>query len=182
MATRFVLAVLLAIQLLFMISMSSCKAQTPLLETVSSVDLDRYAGKWYEIASFPQRFQKGCECTTATYSISDRGHVVVENQCRKGGSEGKISYIKGKAFVEPNSGNAKLKVQFFWPFKGKYWIIDLASDYTYAVVGHPNRKYLWILSRTPQMDDDVYGQILQKLIKSGFDIQVIQKTIQNCNE
>ncbi|MCE9538840.1 MAG: lipocalin family protein, partial [Bacteroidetes bacterium] len=82
------------------------------------------------------------------------------------------------AFVEKNSGNAKLKVQFFWPFTGKYWIIDLAHDYSYAVVSHPNRKYLWILSRTPKMDDLVYQQIISRLKEKGFDLTKLQITKQ----
>lgn len=156
--------------------MSSC--DSPPLETVSEVDLKRYVGKWYEIASFPQRFQKGCHCTTAEYTLTDKDYVVVENRCRKDSLAGKESYIKGKAFVEKNSGNAKLKVQFFWPFRGKYWIIDLADDYSYAVVGHPNREYLWILSRTPQMRDDVYEQILQRLKDKHFDLTKLKRTPQ----
>lgn len=151
-------------------------AQT--LETVQNVDLTKYAGTWYEIASFPQRFQKGCHCTTATYTLSDKGYVIVENRCNKGSLIGKESYIKGKAFVVKNTGNAKLKVQFFWPFKGDYWIIDLANDYSYAVVGHPNRKYLWILSRTPQLDQTTYEQILARVKEKGFDLTKIERTQQ----
>jgi lipocalin len=100
------------------------------LQTVPEVDLQRYAGKWFEIASYPQSFQRGCTCTTATYTLSEEGFVVVENQCNKGATDGPVSYIKGKAFVQEDSGNAKLKVQFFWPLRGKYWIIDLASERT----------------------------------------------------
>ncbi len=77
-----------------------------------------------------------------------------------------------------NSGNAKLKVQFFWPFKGKYWIIDLADDYSYAVVGHPNKNYLWILSRTPTMTDSLYQQITSRIAEKGFDITKLQRTKQ----
>jgi apolipoprotein D and lipocalin family protein len=146
------------------------------LETVANVDLNKYLGKWYEIASFPQSFQKGCHCTTAEYSLSDNGVVIVENRCNKGSITGKESYIKGKAFVEANSGNAKLKVQFFWPFKGKYWIIDLADDYSYAVIGHPNRKYLWILSRTSKMDEKIYQEILSRISEKGFDLSKLLKT------
>jgi apolipoprotein D and lipocalin family protein len=91
---------------------------------------------------------------------------------------GEKSGIKGKAFVVENSGNAKLEVQFFWPFKGKYWIIDLDSNYTYAVVGHPNREYLWILSRTPQMDQAVYDGILERVKAKGFDLAKLQVTLQ----
>lgn len=148
------------------------------VETVPFVDLSKYAGKWYEIASFPQRFQKGCIATTAEYTATDKGYIIVENRCRKGSVDGKQTYIKGKAFVEKNSGNAKLKVQFFWPFRAKYWIIDLADDYSFAVVSHPNRKYLWILSRTPKMEENVYKQIIARLKDSGFDLAKLQITQQ----
>lgn len=148
------------------------------LQTVPYVDLNKYSGKWYEIASYPQRFQKGCHCTTAEYTLSDKGYVIVENRCNRDSVNGKRSYIKGKAFVERNSGNAKLKVQFFWPFKGKYWIIDLADDYSYAVVSHPNKKYLWILSRTSKMDNTVYQQIISRLKSNGFDLSKIKITEQ----
>ncbi len=151
-------------------------AQT--LQTVSYVDLKKYAGKWYEIASFPQRFQKGCNCTTAEYTLTDKDYVIVENKCNKDSINGKQTYIKGKAFVVENSGNAKLKVQFFWPFRGKYWIIDLADDYSYAVVGHPNRKYLWILSRTAKMNETTYQQIISRIKEKGFDIAKIRFTRQ----
>lgn len=151
------------------------------LTTVASVDLNKYAGKWFEIASYPQRFQKGCHCTTAEYTLSGTGYIIVENRCNKDSVSGKQSYIKGKAFVVKNTGNAKLKVQFFWPFKGKYWIIDLADDYSYAVVSHPNRKYLWILSRTPKMDNTIYQEILSRLKEKRFDLTKLQSTIQLCD-
>jgi apolipoprotein D and lipocalin family protein len=152
-------------------------SQGQTLETVSYVDLKKYSGKWYEIASFPQRFQKGCHCTTAEYTLSEKGFVIVENRCNRDSINGRQSYIKGKAFADKNSGNAKLKVQFFWPFKGKYWIIDLADDYSYAVVSHPNKKYLWILSRTPQMSDVVYKGILNRLQNKGFDLSKLVQTV-----
>ena len=155
---------------------TNIKSQT--LQTVSSVDLNKYLGKWYEIASYPQTFQKGCHCTTAEYTMSEKGYVIVENRCNKNSITGKQAYIKGKAFVEKNSGNAKLKVQFFWPFKAKYWIIDLAGDYSFAVVSHPNKKYLWILSRSPKMDESVYQLIISRLKEKGFDISKLQKTPQ----
>ncbi|MBL7811881.1 MAG: lipocalin family protein [Bacteroidetes bacterium] len=148
------------------------------LKTVPYVVLARYAGKWHEIASYPQRFQKGCHKTTAEYTLSSKGFVIVENRCNKDSVNGRESYIKGKAFVTRNSGNAKLKVQFFWPFRGKYWIINLADDYSYAVVGHPNRKYLWILCRKPIMDETIYNGILSRLKEKGFDVLSLQKTIQ----
>lgn len=149
-----------------------------LLQTVPNVDLKKYAGKWFEIASFPQRFQKKCHCTTAEYTLTDKGYIIVENSCNKDSVKGKLSYIKGKAFSIENTGNAKLKVQFFWPFKGDYWIIDLATDYSYAVVSNPNKKYLWILSRAPKLDVSVYKQILVRLKEKGFDLAKLNITEQ----
>lgn len=164
------------LSILFIITTANLSAQK--IQTVPNVDLNKYLGKWYEIASFPQIFQRGCHCTTAEYSLSDKGFVIVENRCNKDSILGKQSYVKGKAFVEENSGNAKLKVQFFWPFKGKYWIIDLADDYSYVVVSHPNKKYLWILSRTSKLDDSVYQGIISRLKSKGFDLKKLQKTEQ----
>ncbi len=155
---------------------SSCVQSQP-LETVPNVDLARYMGKWYEIASFPQRFQKGCTCTTAEYTLTDKDYVIVVNRCRKDSVNGKEVSISGKAFIDKGFGNARLKVQFFWPFKGKYWIIDLADDYSYAVVSHPNRKYLWILSRTPSMDPVVYAGIIERLKAKGLDTGKLARTV-----
>ena len=161
---------------LLLASTMSLSAQK--LETVLLVDLQKYAGKWYEIASYPLSFQRGCHCTTAEYTVTDKGYVIVENRCNRDSVNGKASYIKGKAFVTKNSGNAKLKVQFFWPFTGKYWIIELPEDYSYAVVSHPNRKYLWILSRTSKMDPVIYEGILARLKQKQFDLTRLQKTVQ----
>ncbi len=158
--------------------LSSPMADSQTLTTVPHVDLARYAGKWYEIASYPLSFQRGCHCTTATYTVTDKGYVTVENRCNRDSITGKESYIKGKAFVTKGSGNAKLKVQFFWPFRGKYWIIELADDYHYAAVSHPNKKYLWILSRSPKMDAQEYEGILGRLKQKGFDLAKLKVTVQ----
>jgi len=156
------------------------KDTRPPVETVKAVDLSRYTGKWFEIAAFPQRFQKGCHCTTAEYELTAKGTVRVVNICRRGGADGKVSRAKAKAWVVPNSGNARLKVQFFWPFKGNYWIIDLADDYSYAVVGDPSRKYLWILSRTPRMDPVLYTEIVARTAAQGFDTTKLVMADQSC--
>lgn len=145
------------------------------LQTVQRVDVERYMGKWYEIASFPQSFQKGCSCTVAEYSLNEDGTVKVDNSCNVAG---KKKQSIGKAKVVDKQSNAKLKVTFFWPFWGKYWIIDLADDYSYAVVGHPNRKYLWILSRTPQMDKQQYDEIVARAKAKGFDVTKLNVTEQ----
>ena len=159
---------------------SDPKDKLPPVETVKGVDLVRYMGKWFEIAAFPQRFQKGCHCTTAEYELTAKSNVQVVNTCRRGGADGKVSRAKGKAWVVPNSGNARLKVQFFWPFKGNYWIIDLAEDYSYAVVGDPTRKYLWILSRTARMDAALYAEIAARTAAQGFDTSRLVTSDQSC--
>jgi len=150
---------------------TNCRSQPP--ETVEYVDLEKYTGLWYEIAAFPARFQKGCSNTTAEYQLSTKGYVIVINKCQR---ETRRTEIKGKAFVVPNSGNAKLKVQFFWPFRGDYWIFDLADDYSWAVVGSPKRNYLWILARSPEMDTQLYDEITSRVAGKGFDISKLEKT------
>jgi apolipoprotein D and lipocalin family protein len=145
------------------------------LETVNYVDLKKYLGTWFEIAAFPQPFEKGCSCTSATYGLARDGSIIVKNRCIKG-TELKVT--EGRATVTDKGVNSKLSVQFFWPFKGKYWIIDLAKDYSYAVVGHPNRKFLWILSRRPTLDDQTYNQLLVRAANKGFDIRQLVKTEQ----
>jgi apolipoprotein D and lipocalin family protein len=137
------------------------------LEVVPHVDLKRYLGKWYEVAHLPAKFQEGCDGTTATYTLSDDGSVSVLNECIK---NGKAKRAKGSAKVVDKDTGAKLKVTFFWPFYGDYWIIDLGEDYEYAVVGTPNRKYLWILSRTPKMDDKLYARLIESVKSKGFNV------------
>lgn len=142
------------------------------LEVVPHVELEKYLGKWYEIAHLPFKFEDGCTDITATYSLSKDGNVSVLNECLR---DGKLKQAKGKAKVIDKNTGAKLKVTFFWPFSADYWIIDLDKDYNYAVVGTPNRKYLWILSRTPQMDEKLYSQLLEFTKIKGFDVGNIIK-------
>lgn len=153
--------------------------------TVASVDLKQYAGKWFEIARYPNKFQKKCVGnTTATYSLKPDGNVGVVNEClvKNGTSES----ATGEAKVVEGSQNAKLEVRFaprFMSFLsavwGDYWIVDLDSDYKYAAVGDPKREYLWILSRTPEMSDATYQNILRRVEKLGFNPAKLQKTPQN---
>ncbi len=160
--------------------LSSCGNKEYPLEVVEEVNLRLYRGLWYEIASFPQSFQKGCSCTRAEY-IPMNDYILVRNQCWIA-EDKKWKMSEGKAFVVPESNNAKLEVQFFWPFKGKYWIIMLATDYSYAVVGHPNRDYLWILARQPEMPDLLYDDIVRTAASKGFDTSRLVRTLHdNCS-
>jgi len=153
-------------------------AEKPPLEAVDSVDLDRYLGRWYEIASYSAWFQKNCTATTADYALRDDGLIEVINSCRKNSLDGKLKQAKGRAKVVDRESNAKLKVSFFGPFWGPYWIIDLDPDYQWAVVGGPNRKYLWILNRTPQMDETLYDEIVSRLPAKGYDPNGLNRTVQ----
>jgi apolipoprotein D and lipocalin family protein len=148
------------------------------LEVVPQVDLNRYMGVWYEIARFPFLAQEGCFATTATYALRPDGTVSVLNQCRKGSFDGQLSTAEGTARVVDARTNAKLTVTFFRIISGDYWVIDLGRDYEYAVISVPDRKYLWILSRTPVLPDGVYRDILERLSAQGFDVQRLAKTPQ----
>jgi apolipoprotein D and lipocalin family protein len=153
-------------------------ARTKPLEVVRYVDLQRYLGTWYEIAAIPQRFQKGCVGVTAEYSLRKNGDIQVVNTCLQETLDGEARTARGKARVVDRTTNAKLKVWFFWPFRGAYWIIGLDVDYRWAIVGHPDRTYLWILSRSPQMDETLYGDLLKLVADKGYDLTKIKKTLQ----
>jgi apolipoprotein D and lipocalin family protein len=148
------------------------------LETVSYVDLNRYVGQWYEIARYHHKFQKGCVRSKATYTLRDDGKITVLNECYDKSFSGKLRTAKGKAWVVDKNTNARLKVSFFWPFAGDYWVIDLGENYEYAVIGHPTRKYLWILSRTPTLDEEVLQGILKRLEKQGYNTAELILTVQ----
>jgi apolipoprotein D and lipocalin family protein len=157
---------------------TTARLHLPELQTVQRVELGRYVGTWYEIASFPQSFQRGCTASTATYTIRDDGQIDVLNRCRKGSLDGPEKVAEGRARVVDPATNAKLEVTFFWPFWGDYWIIDLGANYEYAVVGHPSRDYLWILNRAPTMDPKVYEAIVHRLQTQGYETDRLQKTAQ----
>ena len=161
------------------IALLACRSPLAPLEVVDEVDLDRYAGQWYEIASFPQRFQRGCVASTAHYTRRDDGRIRVENACRDGSFDAEWRRAEGVAWVtDPDESNARLKVQFFWPFRGDYWIIELDPEYRYAAVGHPSRDYLWILARTPTLDQGLYRALLARLEAKGYDLTRLRLTRQ----
>ncbi|MBW1789254.1 MAG: lipocalin family protein [Deltaproteobacteria bacterium] len=149
-------------------------------QTVESVELGQYMGRWYVIASLPVCFQKNCYCVTAEYSMQ-KDYVAVINTCRKGSSDGPLKVSAGKAFVVPDTGNAQLKVQFFWPFKGDYWIIALDEGYEYAMVGHPRKKYLRIMSRDPSMEEETYAALIDTAREKGYDVGRLKRIPQDCD-
>jgi apolipoprotein D and lipocalin family protein len=169
-----------------LVPMMTVLAAPPPLAVVGEVDLARYAGTWYEIARLPNGFQKQCSGdVTATYTILPGGTIEVVNRCRQ--RDGQMREAQGRARLAHKNGSAsKLKVRFapaylsFLPAVwGDYWILDLAPDYSYAVVGEPARRYLWILARSPSLDESVYQDILARLATSGYDLQKLVRTPQN---
>jgi apolipoprotein D and lipocalin family protein len=162
-------------------SLASAQSVVP-LSSVANLDVPRYLGRWYEIAKFPNRFQKKCIAeTTAEYALQPDGSLSVLNQCRQ--ANGEFDYALGHARQIGGSHSAKLEVRFapswlgFLPFVwGNYWVIDLDAEYQLAAVGEPNREYLWILSRTPQVDSARYEALLARLKGLGFDTQRLEVT------
>lgn len=153
-------------------------AHGPEPRTVERVDLGRYAGRWYEIARLPQGFEKGCAGVTATYTLREDGKVGVVNRCEQGRVGGKSRDISGVARVTNAPANTKLKVMFFWPFEGDYWVFRLNDDYTTAAVGSPDRKSLWILHRSPEMSEEEYGALVGSLKSDGFPVEKLERTPQ----
>lgn len=143
------------------------------IRSVTQLDLHRYAGRWYEIARFPNRFERGCVAVTADYALTEDGQISVTNTCRQGGFDGEVDVAEGRARVE---APGQLSVNFVWflPFiRGDYWVLHIAEDYSLAVVGEPGRDYGWVLSRTPQIAPARYAQALEVLTDNGYDVSQI---------
>jgi apolipoprotein D and lipocalin family protein len=169
---------------LLALAMTAGGADAP-VKPVASVDLDRYIGRWYEIARYPNVFQKGCAGeVTATYARRDDGRIRVVNRCAR--ADGSTNEAEGVARPVEGGANARLKVRFapgwlsVFPFVwADYWVIGLADDYRWALVGTPNRNYLWILSRTAQMTDADWDAAVAKARENGFDPTRLQRTRQD---
>lgn len=161
-----------ALALLF----TACSSSKPELPTVGHVEIDKYLGTWYEIARYEHSFEVGCSDVSATYSLKENGDIRVLNNCTK--EDGKRSEAKGSAYATDET-NSKLKVSFFWPFYGDYWVLMLDENYTYAVIGEPSRKYFWILSRSKILDESVKDKILSKMPELGYEKKELIWTKQN---
>jgi len=141
-----------------------CSNSYPPLPTVKKVELDSYLGSWYEIARYEHFFEKGCVDAKATYSLRENGDIDVLNECIKNGEH---SQANGVAYAV-DANNAKLKVSFFRPFYGNYWILMLGDSYEYALIGEPSREYLWILARENTISQELKNKILNKLPELGY--------------
>jgi apolipoprotein D and lipocalin family protein len=151
------------------------------LQTVTSVDLSRYVGKWYEIARYPNSFESDCYNSTAEYTTQSDGTIAVVNTCVK--TNGDSDRAEGLAEVVDTQSHAKLKVSFLpawlrWTGlgEGDYWVIQLGAHYEYSVVSEPSREYLWILSRESSLDSATYTSILKSLVEQGFDTSKLEQS------
>jgi apolipoprotein D and lipocalin family protein len=174
-----------AITVLLCLVCASCATNqsAPELQTVTSVDLTRYQGAWYEIARLPTWFQKGCTQSKAIYQLLESGDVAVRNECLTTTVKSKVAF--GTASVADKQTNAKLEVVFdnwfsrLFPFltKGKYWILYLDTEYQTVIVGTPDRKYLWIMARTPKLEEETYQELVRRAQTLGFDTDRLIKAI-----
>jgi apolipoprotein D and lipocalin family protein len=170
---------LLVMSLMFLMSCAFASNNAP-LNTEAYVDINKYAGRWYEIAKIPNRFQRKCGATRATYSLKDNGKVKVFNECIKL-KNGKIQDATGEARVFNPGRNSILKVSFApFPFRrlaeGDYYIMKLDVNYDHVLVGSPTRDYLWILSRSKVLDEEIIQDLLAVAAQNGFDITRVKRT------
>jgi apolipoprotein D and lipocalin family protein len=157
-------------------------ANAPPLQTVASVDTERYLGTWYEIARYPNSFQKNCEGVTAAYSLREDGKLRVVNTCALGTRSGEPRISKGSAAIIVGSNGAKLAVNFA-PIPlpkgdGNYWVLHLDEDYQHALIGSPSGRYLWMLARTPQVTQGVREELNAAAVKAGYDLSMLKETEQ----
>jgi len=172
--------ILILIALMFLVN--ACHGQNRVIDktVVNELDLERYLGQWYEIARFNHFFERGLVGVTATYSHREDGMIKVVNSGYKGTLNGEKSEAIGKAKIPDANVPSKLKVSFFWIFYADYFVLELDKNYQWAVIGSSSENYLWILSRTPQMEKSLYNELLKKIAKRGYDVNkliaVEQKT------
>jgi apolipoprotein D and lipocalin family protein len=145
-------------------------------QPAKSVELSRYLGRWYEVARYEQGFQKDCDGVTADYALRDDGKISVINTCRK--PDGEIKQSKGKAKVVDTASGAKLKVSFFGPFYGDYWVLDRAEDYSWAIVGEGSGRYLWLLSRDAVPGQAKLDAMIARAKAMGYDTAMLRITKQ----
>lgn len=152
----------------------SCQSQ-PL--DVAQVDLARMQGKWFEIAKLPRASQAGCSGTTASYQLKSANELLVVNECHEGGLQGPVKRVAARAVATDAAVPGKLSLDFGFAY-GDYWIVEVGDDYEYAVVGHPTRDYLWILSRERSLPKRTLDGVLQRAQDRGFPVGILTFTEQ----
>ena len=148
------------------------------LITVAKVDIERFMGDWYVIANIPTFLEKNATNAIESYRQNSKGQIETTFTFFQDNPSGRKKVYKPTGFIYNSETNAEWRMQFIWPFKAPFLIIDLDDDYSYTVIGVPNRKYVWIMSREPILSDDIFSEITQKLAVIGYDISKIQKIVQ----
>jgi apolipoprotein D and lipocalin family protein len=180
MMTRKTLLILSAFALF---SLSACAAlqrgpvgNAAVPQPARSVDIDRYFGRWYELARYEAGFQRGCEAVTANYSRRPDGMIRVINSCRQDNVTGRVRESEGRARIVDTATGAKLQVSFFGPFWGDYWVLDRAEDYRWSIVGEPSGRYLWLLHREANPPAAEIAAIEQRAAALGYDLSLLRRT------
>jgi len=166
----------IALTLLLSGCMGGPVGNTAVPQPAQSVELSKYLGRWYELARYEASFQKGCEAVTADYSLNADGTIKVLNTCRQDAVDGALKSASGEAYVVEGTNNAKLRVSFFWPFYGNYWVLDHAADYSWSIVGEPSGKYLWILARDAKVPDEQMTQLIGRVKALGYNTALLRIT------
>lgn len=154
---------------------------TTFSQQLQPVDLSKYAGKWYVLASIPTGFDKKWQYETESYALNADGSIAISTTYQKAGDP-KLRSFRSKGFPIKSSNNAQWKVQFLWPFKADYLVEELDDSYTTVVVGHPKKKFLYIMNRTGKINTLQYQQILERMQKKGYDLSRLQKVEQGFSE
>jgi apolipoprotein D and lipocalin family protein len=161
-------------------AMSNVEKEYGPLKHIQHLEVSKYMGTWYVIASIPTFFEKGANNAVETYSWNEANQRIdVDFHFNADSPNGKFKSYPQKAFIYDHESNAEWRVQPFWPLKLAYLVVDLAPDYSYTIVGVPSRKYVWIMARKPKMDDLIYQQLIDKLKQVGYDISRLQKAPQS---
>jgi apolipoprotein D and lipocalin family protein len=169
----------LGLLLLSLLSLASCTSMKPApLQTVPQVDLNRYVGDWFVFAHIPYSLEKGKVGTLDRYALRPDGKMDNIFLFRRGSLDAPLEQWKGVAWVHNKSTNAEWRVQFVWPLRVPYLIIDLDPDYQWSVIGYPNRKLAWVLSRKPVLDEATYRGILERMAQQGYDTRLLVKVPQ----
>ena len=151
------------------------------MNTVDYVDIERFMGDWYVIANIPTFIEKGATNAIESYKLGEKGVIETTFTFYQDSPDGEKKVYRPKGFIYNTKTNAEWRMQFIWPFKMPFLIIDLDDDYQYTVIGYPSRKYVWIMARESKLSDEVYYSILSDLAEIGYDISQVNKIPQQWN-
>jgi apolipoprotein D and lipocalin family protein len=158
--------------------LAGCQASPPPLETVDSVDLERFMGDWYVIANIPTFAEKGAHNAVESYRLDDDGTIATTFTFRKDAFDGPEKQYNPRGYVRDTRSNAEWGMQFIWPFRGDYRIIYLEDDYSATIIGRNKRDYVWLMAREPQMSEEDYANAVQLIVDAGYDVSDLQRVPQ----